>query len=60
MNTTPLFRSSQTDSITIGRNPVLTYRIVTGIAAREAKTARRRALIKRILSFGFIVPSIAP
>ena len=26
------------DSITIGRNPVLTYRIVTGIAAREAKT----------------------
>ena len=48
------------DSITIGRNPVLTYRIVTGIAAREAKTARRRAIIKRILSFGFIVPSTVP
>jgi len=40
----------KTDSITIGRDPVLTYQILTGIARREIKRRKRQAKWARIIS----------
>jgi len=40
----------KTDSITIGRDPVLTYAILTGIARREKSRQERQAKWARIVS----------
>jgi len=40
----------KTDSITIGRDPVLTYAILTGIARREKTRRERQAKWARIVS----------
>ena len=40
----------KTDSITIGRDPVLTYKILTGIARREKTRRERQAKLARIIS----------
>lgn len=40
----------KTDSITIGRDPVLTYKIMNGIAKREIKRRQREAKWMRIIS----------
>ena len=40
----------KTDSITIGRDPVLTYQILTGIARREKTRQIRQAKWARIIS----------
>lgn len=40
----------KTDSITIGRDPVLTYQIMNGIAKREIKRRQREAKWMRIIS----------
>lgn len=42
------------DKITIGRDPVLTYAILSGIAARRRKTSERKirwAKIRNLLKF---------
>jgi len=38
------------DKITIGRDPVLTYQILTGIARREKSLRKRQAKWARIIS----------
>ena len=38
------------DKITIGRDPVLTYKIMDGIAKREIKRRQREAKWARIIS----------
>ena len=40
----------KTDSITIGRDPVLTYKILAGIARREKTRRERQAKWARIIS----------
>ena len=40
----------KTDKITIGRDPVLTYKIMDGIAKREIKRRQREAKWMRIIS----------
>ena len=40
----------KTDKITIGRDPVLTYKIMNGIAKREIKRRQREAKWMRIIS----------
>ena len=40
----------KTDTITIGRDPVLTYKIINGIAKREIKRRQREAKWMRIIS----------
>lgn len=40
----------KTDSITIGRDPVLTYKIMNNIAKREIKRRQREAKWMRIIS----------
>jgi len=40
----------KTDSITIGRDPALTLFVMRGIAERNERDARKKAIIKRIKS----------
>jgi len=41
-------RTNNTEHITIGRNPILTYKIVVGIHDRNARKIKRRELLKKL------------
>lgn len=41
-------RTNNTDHITIGRNPTLTYGVVVAIHDRNARRYKRRELLKKL------------